>query len=185
MNGVVGGNSDLGTITAAGNYTAPARLPPVSPLTIEAVLTADPTQIATATVQVVGQSPGLIAAAPVTVGSAGALAAAAAGPVTVGVEQATGAQAAAGPVTVGVEQATDAQATSGPVTVGVTDADGAQALSGPLTVTGGPVVTKAQGFIIGAGPITYSEPTPGLINIGVGPPGFFVGRCACRIDRRG
>lgn len=141
VNGVVGGNATLGTITAAGVYTAPATLPPVSPLTIEAVLTADPSQVATATLRVVGQVAGLIAAQPVTVGSAAAVPA----------------QAAAGPVTVGVIQETGAQAASGPVTVGVTAADGAQALSGPVTVTGGPVVTA----------VAPSSGTAGSTGVGV------------------
>jgi hypothetical protein len=67
VNGIVGGNATLGTITTAGAYTAPSTPPPVQPVPIEAVLTADPTQIATASVRVVGQVSGLEAAAPVSV----------------------------------------------------------------------------------------------------------------------
>jgi RHS repeat-associated protein len=36
------------------------------------------------------------------------------------------------------------------------------------------------GIPIGIG---YSEPTPGLINAGVGPPGFFFGHCTCALRR--
>lgn len=157
VNGVVGGNASLGTITAAGLYTAPAQLPPVSPVSIEAVLTADPTQVARATVRVTSQIAGLITAPPVTVGVIQPIAAQAAagpvtvgvsqpavaeaGPVTVGVVQPTAAQAAAGPVTVGVVQPIPAEVVSGPLTVGITPALGALALSAPLGVTGGPTVT--------------------------------------------
>lgn len=128
VDGVAGGNATLGTITTAGVYTAPATMPPVSPLTVEAVLTSDPTQIATATVRVVGQTAGLIAAGPVTVGSAAALAAqAASGPVTVGVAAADGAQAPSGPLTV----------TGGPVVTAVSPASGAAGSTGlGVTVTG-------------------------------------------------
>jgi YD repeat-containing protein len=43
VNGIVGGNATLGIITTAGTYTAPSTPPPVQPVPIEAVLTADPT----------------------------------------------------------------------------------------------------------------------------------------------
>jgi hypothetical protein len=135
VNGVVGGNTSLGTISTAGLYTAPATPPPVQPLTIEAALASDPSQIATATVRVVGQAGGLLAASPVTVGSATTQTAQPlSGPVTVGVAQAAGAQAFSAPLTVGLVQATGAQALAGPVTVAVTQAPGAQVLTGPVTV---------------------------------------------------
>ncbi|MFQ5804189.1 MAG: IPT/TIG domain-containing protein [Candidatus Methylomirabilales bacterium] len=159
VNGTVGGSPEQGTITPDGIYTAPTALPSIQPVRVEAVLNANPAQVARATVRVVGQAAGLIAAPAVTVGVIQATAAqaasgpvtvkviqpteaqAAAGPVTVGVVQSSAAQASAGPVTVGVIQSTAAQATSGPVTVALTSEEGAQALSGPLSVTGGPVVT--------------------------------------------
>ncbi len=141
VNGTVGGTAQQGTITPGGAYTAPPAPPPVQPVLIEAVLTADPTRVATATVRVVGQAAGLTSAPPVTVGSAAA----------------APAQAAAGPVTVGVSQPTGAQAVSGPVTVGVTAAQGAQALSGPVSVTGSPVVTA----------VTPASGAPGSTALGV------------------
>jgi YD repeat-containing protein len=67
VNGIAGGNAALGTISATGLYTAPSTPPPVQPVSVEAVLTADPTQVATASVRVVGQAGGIEAAAPVSV----------------------------------------------------------------------------------------------------------------------
>ena len=125
VNGIVGGDATGGTISASGLYTAPTTLPPVQPLLIEAIRTTDPSQVATASVQVVDQAAGLTSAAPVTVG----------------LTQRTGVEIVAGAVTVGVTPAQGAQASAGPLTVGVTQAQGAQAMSGPLSVTGGPVLT--------------------------------------------
>ncbi len=67
VNGVVGGNDQYGRITVGGVYTAPQTVPQA--VTVEAVLTADPRRIATATVQVVAPS-GLFAAPWVSVGPA-------------------------------------------------------------------------------------------------------------------
>lgn len=128
VNGTAGGSPQLGSITPGGVYTAPSTPPPVEPVTIEAVLVADSTQVATATVRIVGQAAGLIAASPVSVGSA---------------TTRTG-QIVAGPVTVGVVQATGAQVFSGPLTVGVTQPEGAQAVGGPISVRGGPVVRSVS-----------------------------------------
>ncbi|HSB80465.1 MAG TPA: RHS repeat domain-containing protein [Candidatus Methylomirabilis sp.] len=145
VNGTAGGSPQLGTITPIGVYTAPVTPPPVQPVIIEAVLIADPTQVATATVRVVGQAAGLIAAAPVSIGSATARTAQVmAGPVTVGAVQTTGAQVFSGPLTVGVTQPAGGQALSGPVTVAVTAAGEVRALGGPLSVRGGPVVTSVS-----------------------------------------
>ena len=124
VNGVVGGSAQLGTITTAGLYTAPATPPPVQPLAIEAVLTADPTQIASATVRVVGQVAGLSAAPPVSV----RLAAPAPNPVV------------AAPVSVTGAATTMTPTASAPVSVSPGPPPAALVGSGPLSVTGGPVI---------------------------------------------
>jgi len=123
VNGIVGGNAALGTITAAGTYTAPNTPPPVQPVPIEAVLTADPTQIATASVRVVGQVSGIEAAAPVSVAVTPSAGPTASAPVSVQVTPQTGPTA------------------SGPVSVAVTP-QSTPAASGPLAVTGGPAITS-------------------------------------------
>lgn len=124
VNGIVGGNAQLGTVTPTGVYTAPQTPPPVEPVPVEAVLTADPMQIATATVRI-SQSTGQMAAPAVTVAGAAALAG----------------QIQAGPVTVAGAAAASAQSLSGPVTVAYAPALNAMASAGALTVTGGPVIT--------------------------------------------
>jgi len=122
-NGIGGGNATLGTITADGTYTAPSAPPPVQPVPIEAVLTADPTQIATASVRVVGQVSGIEAAAPVSVTVTPFAGPTASAPVSVQVTPQTGPTA------------------SGPVSVAVTP-QSAPAASGPLAVTGGPFISS-------------------------------------------
>ena len=52
VNGVVGGNSTVGEITAAGLYTAPAAIPSPDKVTVTAVSVADPSESATAKVTV-------------------------------------------------------------------------------------------------------------------------------------
>ncbi len=42
VNNIAGGNATVGTIDAAGNYKAPAALPPGNPVTVKAVSVADP-----------------------------------------------------------------------------------------------------------------------------------------------
>jgi hypothetical protein len=83
VSGVVGGNPSLGTISAAGLYTAPSTVPAGQPLTIEAVRTQDPSQVATASLQVFAQVSGFEGAAPVTVGVVAVGAPVAATPVSV------------------------------------------------------------------------------------------------------
>lgn len=70
VNGIVGGNATLGTISAAGLYTAPSSLPPLSPLLIEAVLTADPARVASAQVTLLPAGAGGVATARLSVGPA-------------------------------------------------------------------------------------------------------------------
>jgi len=127
LNGIVGGNPTLGTISATGLYTAPGTVPAGQPLTIEAVRTSDPTQVATASLQVLAQVGGFEAAAPVTVGLAARGTPVKSGPVTVGVVPIS-APAAAIPVSVtGGPVVRDLAPTSAPV--------GSTAL--PATLTGG------------------------------------------------
>jgi len=52
VNGTVGGNSTVGTITPAGLYTAPATLPAQTSVTVEAVSQADATKSSTAAVTI-------------------------------------------------------------------------------------------------------------------------------------
>jgi YD repeat-containing protein len=101
VNGIVGGDATVGTVSAAGLYMAPSAVPAVQPLTIEAVRTQDPSQVATASVQVVDQAAGLTSAAPLTVG----------------VTERFGAEVLAAPLTVGVTPAQGAQALSGALSV--------------------------------------------------------------------
>ncbi len=53
VNGVTGGNSKLGTISSAGRYTAPGKLPNPSSVTVRAVSVADSSKSGTATVNFV------------------------------------------------------------------------------------------------------------------------------------
>lgn len=50
INGLVGGSADVGTISAAGIFTAPNAVPTAGNVTIQAVAAADPAAVATATV---------------------------------------------------------------------------------------------------------------------------------------
>ena len=52
VNGVVGGNATVGTISAAGRYTAPAAVPVPATVTVAAVSVDDPTRSATAGITV-------------------------------------------------------------------------------------------------------------------------------------
>ena len=52
VNGVTGGNATVGTISTTGIYTAPAQMPTPSTVNVTAVLTADPTRMATASVSI-------------------------------------------------------------------------------------------------------------------------------------
>jgi YD repeat-containing protein len=126
VNGIAGGNATLGTITTTGTYTAPSTPPPVQPVSVEAVLTADPTQVATARVRIVGQVSGMEAAAPVSVGVVPPSSPAASGPVSVAVTPQS-APAASGPVSV----------SRGPVVTAVSPNTGAQGSSNlPVSLSG-------------------------------------------------
>jgi hypothetical protein len=61
VNGVAGGNSIVGTITASGLYTAPTAVPSPATVTVTAIAQADPTKSASATVMIA--APPLVAVA--------------------------------------------------------------------------------------------------------------------------
>ncbi len=127
VNGIVGGTAALGTISPEGLYRAPQSLPPVQPVTVEAVLTSDPTQKATATVRVVAQAAGLVQSPPLTVGVASlSTGQTLAVPVSVAASAAASGQMIAPPLTV----------TAGPVLTGVAPNSGAQGTAPALTLTG-------------------------------------------------
>jgi hypothetical protein len=125
VDGIVGGNATVGTITPAGVYTSPATLPALQPVAVEAVLTADPAQVATATVRFSTQPVGLLGAAPVAVRMASA---------------APGVTASV-PVSVAVTAPTGAITLAVPISVAPTPATGAVAPSPPLSVSAAPLVT--------------------------------------------
>ena len=62
--GVVGGNSTVGTITAAGLYTAPATLPGQNPVTITAISKADNTTNCIGYAYILGLGPTITMATP-------------------------------------------------------------------------------------------------------------------------
>jgi hypothetical protein len=53
VNGLVGGNATVGTVSAAGVYKAPSQVPSPSSVTVSATASADPTKSASATVTIV------------------------------------------------------------------------------------------------------------------------------------
>jgi hypothetical protein len=53
VNGITGGSSVVGTITASGAYRAPNSVPKPAVVTVSATAVADPTQTATASVTIV------------------------------------------------------------------------------------------------------------------------------------
>jgi hypothetical protein len=125
VNGVPGGGGDVGTISTSGLYTAPAALPAVLPLQVDAVLPSDPTRIVTGIVRLVAQTSGTLMTAPVSVG----------------VLQAGSAQALSGPLSVAVGQPAGAEVLSGLLSVAVDFPASAQVVSTPVSVTAAPVVT--------------------------------------------
>jgi len=65
VGGVTGGNSTLGTITAAGLYTAPTAVPATNPVTIAATSTQDSTKSGSASITVTAPAPTITAVAVV------------------------------------------------------------------------------------------------------------------------
>ncbi len=63
VNGIAGGNAVVGTISATGTYTAPAS-PPTGGVTVTAVVTAQPSHSASASVQLIVPPPVITGTAP-------------------------------------------------------------------------------------------------------------------------
>ena len=66
VNGVAGGNSTIGTITANGTYTAPLTLPTPNTVTVTATSVEDPTRSSSATVTLENAIPVISSVAPTT-----------------------------------------------------------------------------------------------------------------------
>src|SRR5207249_10203208 len=65
VNGVTGGDSTHGTISASGLYTAPSAVPNPATLTVSAISQADPTKSASATVTITAsQNPVVLSTPP-------------------------------------------------------------------------------------------------------------------------
>jgi hypothetical protein len=72
VNGITGGNSTVGTITAGGVYTAPAQVPNPASVTVTAVAQADTTKSKSATVLVVASNANQAAQSiPIKLGTSG------------------------------------------------------------------------------------------------------------------
>jgi hypothetical protein len=69
VNGTSGGNSALGTISSAGNYTAPAALPSPNTITIRATSVASTSATATSAVTLLNPTPVLTGIKPASVGT--------------------------------------------------------------------------------------------------------------------
>jgi len=67
VNNVAGGNSAFGTITASGNYTAPATLPNPNTITIQAMSSADSSASGTSAVTLLNPTPALSSVNPTSV----------------------------------------------------------------------------------------------------------------------
>ncbi len=133
VNGVVGGNATVGTISATGLYTAPAVIPSPQTLTVTATNTDDPALFASATVAIVAP-PDKIFAHPVSIGFSApttiSVNSLAAQPVSVEFSAPTGQTAflTSPPVTVALQ----------PVIVAVTPSTGLRGVAGlSVLLTGG------------------------------------------------
>ena len=67
VNNVAGGNSANGTISASGNYTAPAALPNPNTITIQATSSADSSASGSSTVTLLNPTPALISINPTSI----------------------------------------------------------------------------------------------------------------------
>src|SRR5580698_3487988 len=67
VNNVAGGNSAFGTITASGNYTAPATLPNPNTITIQATSSADSSASGTSAVTLLNPTPALSSINPTSI----------------------------------------------------------------------------------------------------------------------
>lgn len=68
VNGITGGNSTVGTIDAAGNYTAPAALPSPATVTVQAASTVKPSVQGASTVTLLNPLPAVSVANPTAIG---------------------------------------------------------------------------------------------------------------------
>ena len=69
VNGILGGDSQLGTIDINGNYMAPDNLPTPNPVTVTAISSADTTKAGNAAVSIENPIPVLTSASPGTIGT--------------------------------------------------------------------------------------------------------------------
>ncbi len=138
VNGIIGGNATLGSITPVGRYTAPSSFPGTSTVTIRATSMADPTAMAEAPVLLVSQPAGLTAAPPVSLAPTATVAGAtSAAPVSLAPATTVSSPVAAGPVSLmGGPVVTSIAPPSGPV--------GASGLAVTLTGTSLTAATAVQ-----------------------------------------
>ena len=71
VDGVVGGNATIGTITSGGSYTAPAAVPSPATVTVTATSIEDPTKSAAAQVTITAPAPPPPPPAPAASGGGG------------------------------------------------------------------------------------------------------------------
>ncbi len=69
VNGIIGGDTDSGTIDVNGNYQAPDNLPSPNPVTVTAISSADPTKSGNSAVSIQNPLPVLTSASPGTIGT--------------------------------------------------------------------------------------------------------------------
>src|SRR3984893_3733320 len=68
VNGIAGGNSTVGTISANGDYQSPATLPNPNTVTVAVTITASPTLSGTSTITLENPVPVVAAINPTTIG---------------------------------------------------------------------------------------------------------------------
>ncbi len=69
VNGIIGGDSELGTIDINGKYQAPDNLPSPNPVTVSAISSADTTKTGNSAVSIQNPLPVLISASPGSIGT--------------------------------------------------------------------------------------------------------------------
>ncbi len=143
VNGVVGGNATVGTISATGLYTAPAAVPSPQTLTVTATNIDDPALFASATVAIVAP-PDKIFAHPVSLGFAA--------PATTAVNS-----LAAQPVSVGFATPPPNTANAQAVSVGFSAPTGQTAF-----LTSSPVAVALQAVIVAVASSTGLRGVTGL-----------------------
>ena len=129
VNGLPGGDTTVGTITADGLYTAPAAVPTPASVTVSATHVDDATLVASATVTIVPPQPVFLAARPVSVGIA---------------EPRTVDQSVTAAVSVAVGETATPLAAAPLVSVQVAESAAALAVAAPTAVALEPVVTAVS-----------------------------------------